>query len=83
MEEARTTKGGGLPPRAYMFWYICVEGGATEYVYIIAFTEKQARYFFVQNGFTKMYDYSLSPVRVRATTKHYAVGEMLGQEAII
>ena len=75
--------GGGIRPQAYMFWYICNENGPTEYVYIIAFTEKQARYFFVKNGYTKMYDYSLFPVRVRATSKLHCLGEMLGQDAIL
>ena len=75
--------GYGLPPKAYMFWYICNENGPTEYVYIIAFTEKQARYYFVHHGYTHMYDYSLNPVRVIKPKRHHELGDMLGQDAVI
>lgn len=71
----------GLPPQAYMFWYMSSQYAPTEYVYIIAFSEKQARMFFIKNGYTRMYDYSLNPVRVVKTTKRHEVGDMLGQYA--
>ena len=75
--------GGGIRPQAYMFWYICNENGPTEYVYIIAFTEKQARYFFIKNGYSKMFDYSLNPVRVINPKRRHELGDMLGQDAIV
>ena len=73
----------GLRPYAYMFWYICNENGPTEYIYIIAFSEKQACYFFINNGYTRMYDYSLQPVRIIRTNKRHDVGDMLGQDAVV
>ena len=75
--------GNGLPPKAFMFWYICNENGPTEYIYIIAFTEKQARFFYIKNGYTRMFDYSLDPVRVVKTTKRHELGDILGQYAVL
>lgn len=72
--------------KAYMFWYICGPNATTEYIYIIAYSLKQARYIFFTNGYTHMYDYATSPVDVIDETdfvrKHKA-GTILGQNAII
>ena len=78
--------GNDKQPCAFVFWYKSSELAPTEYIYIIAFTEKQARFFYSNNGYTKMFDYSLNPVNVvkaeRWTTSH-EVGDILGQYARI
>lgn len=74
----------GTKPCAFVFWYKSSELAPTEYIRIIAFSEKQARLFYVKNGFTRMYDYSLNAVNV-ITCEHWTtsheVGDILGQYA--
>lgn len=72
--------------KAYLFWYICCEYGRTEYIWIIAYSIKQARYFFFKNGYGENYDYSISPVDERQEKDfviHHKVGEILGDMARI
>lgn len=73
-------------PKAYLFWYKCDEYATTEYIYIIAFSVKQARLFYIKHGYTHMYDYSLMPVdEIDATSwlARHEIGDILGQYAII
>ena len=72
--------------KAYLFWYKCDEYARTEYIYIFAFTAKQARYFFIKNGYTHMYDYETTPVdeidALNFTMRHEC-GEIRGELARI
>lgn len=70
---------------AYLFWYIFNEGCKTEYVWIIANSEKEASDQFYDN-FSDMYDYDTTPCGVTLEpnfeNKH-SPGDMLGGDAII
>ena len=72
--------------KAYLFWYKSDEYAPTEYIYIIAYTLKQARYYYIKLGYTRMFDYSLDPVKEieqkRFNAKH-EIGDILGQYAVI
>ena len=73
-------------PSAYLFWYKSDEYAPTEYIYIVAFSVKQARYFYIKNGYTYMYDYSCTPVdEISADnwTARHEIGDILGQYARI
>lgn len=72
--------------KAYLFWYKSDERAPTEYIYIIAYTMKQARYFYIRQGYTRMYDYSFTPVdEISADnwTARHEIGDILGQYARI
>lgn len=71
---------------AYLFWYKCGPNATTEYIYIIAYTLKQARYIFFTQGYTRMYDFSTSPVDIipqERFLKDHKAGTILGQYAVI
>lgn len=77
---------GSNRPSAYLFWYKSSEYATTEYIYIVAFSVKQARLFYIKQGYTRMYDYSLSPVDTISAdnwTTNHEIGEILGQYARI
>lgn len=62
------------------------ENTITEYIYIIAYTPKQARFFFINQGYNNMYDYELSPVDEipqRDFVRDHKCGDILGQYAVI
>ena len=72
--------------KAFLFWYKSDEYAKTEYVYIIAVSEKQANYLFYVNGYKNMYDYSNGPIDIIDAYHFRArhnVGDILGQNAII
>lgn len=72
--------------KAYLFWYKSEEDAPTEYVYIIALSMKQAQYYWVHHGYTRMYDYCFNPIDAidaKDFVKQHKVGEMLGQYATI
>lgn len=69
--------------QAYLFWYKSEDLAPTEYIYIVAVSEKQARYFYVKEGYTRMYDYEVQSVDVLPLTKDYEVGTILGQYATL
>lgn len=69
--------------QAYLFWYKSDETAPTEYIYIVAVSEKQARLFYLKNGYTRMYDYEVRSVDVLPLTKDYAIGTILGQYATL
>lgn len=72
--------------KAYLFWYKSDEYAKTEYIYIFALSLKQARFFYIKNGYTHMYDYSLNPVdEIEANhfTIRHEVGEIRGELARI
>lgn len=72
--------------KAYLFWYKSSEYATTEYIYIIALSVSQARFYFYQAGYGHMLDYSYSPIdeidENRFMKKHL-LGEILGQYAVI
>lgn len=71
---------------AFQFWYKSDIYAPTEYIYIIAVSLKQARYFYTSKGFTRMYDYSINPVNIIQAClfkKRHEVGDILGQYAVI
>ena len=72
--------------KAYLFWYKSDEYATTEYIYIIAYSYKQACFYFKKYGYTNMYDYDETPIdevyEADFINKHQ-VGDTLGQYAII
>lgn len=71
--------------KAFLFWYQNGANSACEYVYIIAYTEKQAKYFWFnlvkKNGYDRMSDYAKYSVCELDTfyfTRTHKVGEALG-----
>ena len=72
--------------KAFLFWYKSDEYAKTEYIYIIAVSEKQANFIFYKNGYKNMYDYSNGPIDIIASyyfRARHNVGDILGQNAII
>ena len=70
--------------KAYLFWYKSSEFARTEYIYIVAVSIKQARYFYIKNGYARMYDYSLNPLDdLPVEPIDYEIGTILGQYAIL
>ncbi len=75
--------------KAYLFWYISVQGATTEYIYIIALSYKQAKYFWVnhlKNNIGRPYDYDLEPcheIDKSQFIRHHEIGDILGQYAVI
>lgn len=73
-------------PSAYLFWYKSSQDATTEYIYVIAFSSKQATYLFAKHGFTHMYDFSVGPID-EIYAKHWQakhrIGDILGQYTII
>lgn len=75
--------------KAYLFWYKSNELEHTEYIYVIAYTLKQALYFwrnYVKNVLGNVYDYEQLPVdiiREEDFVKKHNVGDILGEYAII
>ena len=75
--------------KAYLFWYKFDIDSTTEYVQIIAYTYKQACFFwwrYVKNVLGHVYDYDLSPCNVideRDFMHVHNVGDILGQYAIL
>ena len=73
-------------PYAFLFWYKSSEYATTEYIYIIAFTHKQARYYYAKMGYNKMYDYSYEycdAIPASRWLKSHEIGDILGQYAVI
>lgn len=75
--------------KAYTFWYKITETARTEYVYVVACSYKQARYFwfnYLKYTLGYAYDYDLEPCDEIDSTdfvKEHHVGDILGQNAII
>ena len=75
--------------KAYLFWYIIAEGAKTEYVYVVANTYKQARYFwynYLKFTLGYAYDYTLDAcdeIDSKDFVKEHHTGDILGQNAII
>lgn len=73
-------------PKAYLFWYKSSEYATTEYIYIIAFSVKQASLFYVKQGYTRMYDYDTTPcdaIPAQYWQARHEIGDILGQYAVI
>lgn len=72
-------------PYAFLYWYKSSEYANTEYIYIIAFSIKQAWLFFRKNGYTKMYDYGgpIDNITFYYWLKSHEIGDILGQYAVI
>ena len=71
---------------AYLFWYKIDAYSRTEYIYIIAVSEKQAFYFLKSNGYTHCYDFSQTCegfIGVADFTKKHQIGDILGVNAVI
>ena len=72
--------------KAFLFWYKSDEYAKTEYIYIIAVSEKQANFIFYKNGYKNMYDYSNGPIDIIDAyyfRARHNVGDILGKDAII
>lgn len=75
--------------KAYLFWYISAEGTITEYIYVIALSYKQAKYFwykYFKNTLGYVYDYALEPcneIDKSQFIRRHEVGDILGQKAVI
>lgn len=70
--------------KAYVFWYIMDAYGRTEYVRIIAVSEKQANFFwkrYLYQVLGRPYDYDLTPCNVMQCSYAHNVGDILGQNA--
>ena len=73
-------------PKAYLLWYKVDANATTEYIYIIAFSVKQAILFFDKQGYSKMYDYDKNPIDCIPSNNWLAkheIGDILGQYATI
>ena len=73
-------------PMAFQFWYKSSADAPTEYIYIIAFSYKQARLYFNKAGYHRMYDYSYyccDTIPCKYWLAHHEVGDILGQNAVI
>lgn len=72
--------------KAYLMWYQIDEYSAPEYIYIIAVSIKQARYFFYINNYDQMYDFSYNPIDVidsSSFVRSHKIGDILGQYATL
>jgi len=72
--------------KAYVYWYIMDMYGHTEYVHVIAVSEKQANYFwynYLHKVLGRVYDYDTTPCNVIECTRFHEVGDVLGQNARI
>lgn len=75
--------------KAYLFWYLMDETSTTEYVYVIAVSHKQAKYFwfnFVKHHLGFVYDYDIdacNEIDESQFTRPHEIGDILGQEARI
>ena len=75
--------------KAYLFWYISAEGAPTEYIYVIALSYKQAKYFWfnhLKHVIGWAYDYDLEPcneIDAKDFVRRHNVGDILGQNAVI
>ena len=72
--------------RAYVYWYIMDNYGSTEYVHIIAVSEKQANYFwynYLHKVIGGAYDYCVDPCNVFKCNHTHNLGDILGQNARI
>lgn len=72
--------------KAFLFWYKSSTYAPTEYIYIIAYTLRQAQYFYRKAGYTRMYDYDTLPVdciQEYDFVEPHRVGDILGQYATI
>lgn len=73
-------------PKAYLYWYKSSQDAKTEYIYIIAFTAKQAYFTFCQKGYNRMYDYAseyIDEIHADDWLTTHEIGDILGQTAII
>lgn len=74
---------------AYLFWYKTDEYATTEYVYVVAYSYKQARHFwfnYLKYTLGWACDYQLTPCDVidgNDFMKQHKAGDILGQYAII
>lgn len=72
--------------KAYLFWYKSNEYARTEYIYIIAVSVRQAQWYWVHKGYTRMYDYCFYPIdeiEAKDFMQSHNIGDILGQFAII
>lgn len=75
--------------KAFLFWYKMDVEAITEYVYVIATSIKQAKYFwfkYLREDLGAVYDYDAMPVDIinqKDFVKPHKVGEILGECAII
>lgn len=75
--------------KAFLFWYLSDQTAPTEYVYVIAVSYKQAKYFWVNYlkytlGYA--YDYAIEPcdeIDKSQFIRRHEVGDILGQNAVI
>lgn len=77
---------GSGRPMAYQFWYKSSADAPTEYIYIIAFSYKQARAIFYHAGYHKMYDFSYycsDTIPACYWLAKHEIGDILGQNAVI
>lgn len=74
---------------AYTYWFKTNETAPTEYIYVIALTENQAKYFwknYLKNVLGFASDYTLTPVECikgKDFIIKHKIGDILGQYAVI
>ena len=75
--------------KAFAFWYLLSPNSSTEYIYVIAVSYKQAKYFwynYLKYNLGYVYDYDLEPceeIDYKDFNKSHDVGDILGGNAII
>ena len=75
--------------KAFLFWYKTSEYSTTEYVYVIAVSEKQAIFFwskYLRETLGRPYDYIMAPcgiINQKDFVARHEVGDILGQYAYI
>lgn len=78
-----------MQQKCYMFWYSFSPNEKITYINIIAYTYKQARFFFwryLDEVVGHCYDYDLTPSYILYEcnfVKKHNVGDILGENAII
>lgn len=80
---------GPFKMKAFQFWYKSTPTSPTEYIYVIAVSFKQAKFFWykhLKNVIGYAYDYETYPIYVKEEKDFldvHAVGEILGANAVI
>ena len=75
--------------KAFVYWYTLAPNDRTIYLHVIAYTEKQAWFYFSRYLYEVVghwYDYDKKPAYIIEQynfIRHHACGDILGENAII
>lgn len=72
--------------RAYLYWYRPTIDTSTQYVWVIAVSEKQANFFWfrhLKHVIGWAYDYDIEPTRIIKCNHEHDIGDILGDRAKI